>query len=104
MLACEDNSGLGLRGSNMGTDHFGKNGKLDSSKKWKSSWAQFYWDLLSWKQKEKAYQTDISTDPGESPAGHNAVFPLTAIQLHSKHGMYQALRKWKTCIEIHSHF
>lgn len=37
MLACEDNSGLGLRGSNMGTDHFGKNGKLDSSKKWKSS-------------------------------------------------------------------
>ena len=70
-----------------------KNGKLDSSKKWKSSRAQFCLDLLSWKQKEKAYQTDISTDPGESPAGHNAVFPLTAIQLHSKHGMYQGLRK-----------
>ena len=49
--------------------------------------------LFPWKQKEKAYQTDISTDPGESPAGHNAVFPLTAIQLHSKHGMYQGLRK-----------
>lgn len=77
----------------MGTDLFGKNGKPDSSKKWKSSRAQFCLDLLSWKQKEKAYQTDISTDPGESLAGHNAVFPLTAIQLHSKHGMYQGLRK-----------
>lgn len=38
MLAFEGNSGLGVKGSNVGTrDLFAKNGILDSSKKWKGS-------------------------------------------------------------------
>lgn len=38
MLAFEGNSGLGVKGSNVGTrDLFGKNGILDSNKEWKGS-------------------------------------------------------------------
>lgn len=55
-------------------------------------------------QEEKAYHIDISTNLGESSAGYNPVFPLMAIQLHGKHGMYQGLRKWKTCMDIQDHF
>lgn len=51
-----------------------------------------------WEQRQKTYYADISTDPGESAAGHNAVLPLPAVQLHSKHCVDQGLRKRMTCI------
>lgn len=54
MLAFEGNSGLGVKGSNVGDRNlFGKNEIPDSSKKWKVSLAQFFLDFLSWKHRKR---------------------------------------------------
>jgi hypothetical protein len=53
--------------------------------------------------KQEAYQADISIDLSKSLTGHNPVLPLTAIQLHSKHGMYQGL-EMEDCMDVYDHF
>lgn len=51
----------------------------------------------------ETYNADFPTDPGESTAGHDAVPPLPAVQLHSKHCVDQGLKKRKTFMDSLAH-
>lgn len=56
-----------------------------------------------WKQRQETYYADFSSDLRESTAGHDAVLPLPAVQLHSKHRVDQGLRKRKCCMDSLPH-